>query len=278
MMAFIKQRPFVSFIIITVLLAVPINLIAGAVPSLNGFSLPGFILKVMSLLGSYAPAFAAAIVILAQDGDDAVIPKIKSWFVWKVSYEWYLVAIVLPILALFVLNMTPSWFNNSIKSPFFMFQGLWNLFMAGLIGGGVLGAEIGFRGYALPYLQKNLKINAWTASIILAGLWLIIALPRPIAGIMSGHEELTLGLIILIVSIIPISILLTWLYNNTKSIVPGIVLHAFFQFTFNFTSIDRIHFEMGQIQNLIFCSGFYIAAAVLVLIYFNPAKLCEEAA
>jgi hypothetical protein len=103
-----------------------------------------------------------------------------------------------------------------------------------LVIGGPLIEEYGWRGFALDRLQS--KWNGTTSSIILGIMWGFWHIP---AFFISGTsqnillEYLPLSAGLFFIQIIFISIIMTWLYNNTeRSILGSILFHTIWNTTF----------------------------------------------
>lgn len=87
--------------------------------------------------------------------------------------------------------------------------------------------ELGWRGFALPQLQR--RTDALGASVALALLWAGWGLPLSLA---SPQPALWWAVASLVLAVLPGSILVTWLFNNTKgSLVPVIVFNLSVKFT-----------------------------------------------
>jgi membrane protease YdiL (CAAX protease family) len=84
----------------------------------------------------------------------------------------------------------------------------------------VMGEEIGWRGFALPWLQK--RMGALQASLILGGIWALWHLPLfVIPG--DFHSQLPISWFVL--QIITSTILYTWIFNATHRSL--IIIHLF---------------------------------------------------
>ena len=91
-----------------------------------------------------------------------------------------------------------------------------------------LAEEVGWRGYALPELQK--KYSAEKSSWILGIVWGLWHLPANLA-MPFFKGELTIPFVIIIIlaltfGIVGWTIVLTWFYNNTKSLFLIILIHG----------------------------------------------------
>jgi membrane protease YdiL (CAAX protease family) len=100
-------------------------------------------------------------------------------------------------------------------------------FIPVLILGGPLGEEIGWRGFALPRMQP--LQGPLVGSIILGLLWALWHLPEfmvPTWAASSGGSDL-LAIVKFCTFAIAATIVLTWVFNNTKaSVLMTVLVHA----------------------------------------------------
>lgn len=94
-----------------------------------------------------------------------------------------------------------------------------------------LGEEPGWRGFALPRLQK--KYGAFRATLLLGSVWSIWHLPVFFIDPRSSHgitNPLILTALILLTAlgIVLYSFFYTWIYNNSGSLLLMMVLHGGF--------------------------------------------------
>jgi membrane protease YdiL (CAAX protease family) len=76
--------------------------------------------------------------------------------------------------------------------------------------------ELGWRGYALPYLQAGR--SALSASLILGVLWAAWHLPMFITGLIHWPDAL---------AVLGMSVVFSWLFNHTKgSVLIAFLFHA----------------------------------------------------
>ena len=92
--------------------------------------------------------------------------------------------------------------------------------------GGPLGEEGGWRGFALPRLQK--RFDPLLASVIVAAFWGLWHLPLHLTGYYSQVFGNPLnGILLQMFSIIPLALIFTWLYNRSKgSLLVMVLLHT----------------------------------------------------
>jgi membrane protease YdiL (CAAX protease family) len=85
------------------------------------------------------------------------------------------------------------------------------------------GEELAWRGFALPRLQG--KYNALTSSIILGVIWGLFHLP--LFFTVTGSSQADMSFVPFLVSTSILSVLFTWLFNNTRgSVLMAYLLHA----------------------------------------------------
>jgi membrane protease YdiL (CAAX protease family) len=104
--------------------------------------------------------------------------------------------------------------------------GLLPAFLISLVFGGPLGEEIGWRGYALPRLQKEWSPLA--SALILGIVWGLWHLPL---FFITGTAQSFLALAPFMLWVVSLSVLFTWAYNNTAgSLLIPVLLHAIVNF------------------------------------------------
>lgn len=190
-------------------------------------------------LGAFGPMVAAVIVTGLTAGTAGIRLLLMRWFKWRVAFKYYAFAILGPFglftLAVLVNRVVSgTWANLTLLGeadylPYLEPLGaflLWFLTYA-------LGEETGWRGYALPHLQR--KYSAATATLILALLWAFWHLPAFFYR--DTYIEMgILGFPMFLVSITFATMVFTWLYNSTGgSLLLVILFHA----TFNWLSVSE---------------------------------------
>jgi len=126
--------------------------------------------------------------------------------------------------------------------------------------------ELGWRGYALDRLQA--RWSALSSSLILGIIWAVWHLPLFfIEG--SYQYDLGLGTIafwIFMVAIVPQTVLITWIYNNTgRSIMSAILFHFMINLVGELFELT----ETAEICQLIL----WLTVAILVVAIWGPKKL-----
>ncbi|MGE7633628.1 CPBP family intramembrane glutamic endopeptidase [Bacillus paramycoides] len=163
------------------------------------------------------PMLAAYIMFRTLEGKESWKKVRKSIISIKVGLKWYLFTlIVIPaamFLGMIILNGgIPT--LDGLTSKFYVTYLI--SFVAIFFLGGPLPEEIGWRGFALPRLQS--KFGPLKASLLLTVLWAFWHLPHFLTAAQRGGPGSDLSLLyfhlpIFILLCLPISIILTWVYN-----------------------------------------------------------------
>ncbi len=178
----------------------------------------------LSIVAGFGPTIAAFGVTGWQSGQVGIRALLKRGIRWRVNWRWFVVVWTLPALIYLVALGLHGILGGALPNS--QATGRWGLaignFFLVMLTGGPLGEEFGWRGYALPAFQR--KFSAFWSSVILGIIWVCWHLPL---FFISGavQHQLPFGLFLL--NTIALSILFTWVYNNTSgSILMSILLHT----------------------------------------------------
>jgi uncharacterized protein len=150
---------------------------------------------------------------------------IRRLFQWRFPVTWYLVAIALPFVARAVAVTAVILLDGRRSLPTFrsLTDIAWVTVLVLLL---VPFEEIGWRGYVLPLLQR--RYSPLASSLLVAVIWALWHLPLAWAPV--GYQQTSrpwLYMLQFFITIIPISCLMTWLFNRTaESIVIATLFHA----------------------------------------------------
>jgi membrane protease YdiL (CAAX protease family) len=196
------------------------------------FNLNNLILFASKQILAVLVAFVISGIFSSRKGvRDLLLPLTN----WRVKPVWYFVAllgfpalIVLVIVFAFLLNAPFPAEYYSVQSPpwYQFFPGLLLAFIQTALFQGPLNEEPGWRGFALPKLQKQYGVIV--ASIILGILWGLWHAPLYFTGIYAGGIEGMLGRLLWT---IPIALIFTRVYNRTNgSLLILVLLHTSLNF------------------------------------------------
>ena len=180
-----------------------------------------------ALLG---PAIAAAVVTAWTVGRPGVRDLLARVARWRVPVRWWLVA-VSPVvfLGLALIAMAAAGQALPDAADFGRFSGIPAVGLAGvllIIFVGAAGEETGWRGYALPQLQR--RFSPLTSSLILTLVWFGWHLPQFLV-IATYRDFAPVQYVGMFLGLACGAVVLTWLYNRSGgSVLLVIVWHALY--------------------------------------------------
>ena len=219
-------------------------------------------------LGTFAPTISAFIVTYIEEKSDGVIDLFKRGVQCRKKSYLILSIILIPglcflslLLAIVTEGRVPSeigtltaWENNIplVISTFFL--------------GGPLQEEFGWRGFVLDRLQK--KYSALKSSLIVGIIWGFWHLPF---FFLTGAYQYEEPFYSFLTSVMLVSVLFSWLYNNTNgSVLVAMILHTSFNVSYWIIPIN--YTVMGPIYYRIMLGIIFI---VLLFVY-GPKHLTRE--
>ncbi len=254
-----NQLTLTGFFLFSLLLSwsisIPLALIqAGLIPPL----LPGWT-HYLSYLG---PLIAALILTGVELGRSGMKDLGKRMLIRRICPRWWVTALLplfssyLIIKILYRMSGAELSLQQIFRAPYLPEIGFWTLLVWILSAG--MGGETGWRGYALPRLQK--RFSAFSSALILAGAWAVWHIPQFFyfldpASLPVWMVGLTAG-----------SVVLTWLYNSAVDSIPTTAIWV--------GSWQFLTASAGSDFNLTGVLTAFIAAwAVLVVILHKPKNL-----
>ena len=186
-------------------------------------------------LASFGPTFAALIVTASTTGKDGLKELWGRIVKWRMGWGYAVFTVFSPIAFFVFATITArfikgEWLDVRLlgQANYLPYLGVWVLPLWLITFG--FGEEIGWRGFALPRLQKTMSIQR--ATLTLAPVWVIWHTP---AFFYLDTIESLGGLIIIpgfVIGVLFGAVLLTWLYNGTGgSVLAAAVWHALFDLT-----------------------------------------------
>jgi CAAX protease family protein len=246
-------------------------LIFWALIAVTGFVMsldtPKFLQDAMVCISSWSPTFVILIMFRKLYPGLTFKEYLKLNFAKKVNPLHFLTSLLLmagivavAILAFFLINKKPL---NSMT--FISMAGLFPAFIMAFATGAT-GEELGWRGYALNIFQK--KFTPLMAGTILGTIWGLWHLPLMI---LSGYAglELLYYCVAFMVSVISLSIIITFFYNKSKNVLIAMWLHFWFNFLLKFVIIDLLPL-------IIYVSFGYLIAVILLVIFKKKELLTKE--
>ena len=224
----------------------------------------------LHLLGGLGPMIAALIVTGLTSGRTGLRELVGRMVHWRVGIRWHLIAWFGPValfaVAVFIARLVwgtwpePGLLGRTREYPHLRVLAYWaaNLLFFGF------GEETGWRGFALPHLQKDR--SAMAATLILSLFWAFWHLP--LFGFVDDFMKMGLGGVAgWYFSILLGSVLLTWLYNSTwGSILIVAVFHGTLDVVFNSPVSGDLATIMGMLITI---------WGIAVIRVYQPAALSQ---
>jgi membrane protease YdiL (CAAX protease family) len=181
------------------------------------------LIAIGGIFSTFGPLVAAFAVTGLTEGREGVRRFWRRFWDVCLPGVWLLVSCLLPLL----LIALPRFIVVPLGYPLDLFWAsqpavLVGWFLMNFSRSGGMSEEFGWRGYALPRLQT--RWNALISSIVLGVLWAVWHLPL---WFLAGSSQQGLSFWLFLANLIMLSILYTWLFNNSQgSILVAVVFHA----------------------------------------------------
>ncbi|OSY02270.1 CPBP family intramembrane glutamic endopeptidase [Bacillus nitratireducens] len=220
------------------------------------------------------PMLAAYIVIQTLEGKESWKKVRKSIISTKVGLKWYLFTLIVIPAAMFLGMVILNWgipTFHDLTSKFFITYLI--SFVVTFFLGGPLPEEIGWRGFALPRLQS--KFGPLKATLLLAALWAFWHLPHFLTTAQRGGPGSDLSILyihlpIFILMCLPISIILTWVYNcNRGNLFIVMLVHA----SVNTFSLVQTNSTNPILKNSDLFVGIGLSIVALLILIFTRGSL-----
>jgi membrane protease YdiL (CAAX protease family) len=182
--------------------------------------------ELIQIVGALAGPALAGVIVSAGVGGRAEVGRLLRRIVqWHVGIVWYIVLLFGPLFALTwtaTLLLGTTFLEAFVRSlPLLPSQYLPVLILGVILG--PLWEEIGWRGVALPRLQR--RLGPLGGTLILGVLWAVWHVPGYIGGWLGAFTPS--AFLALVAGSMGFSVLMTWVYNHTHaSLLAMILLHS----------------------------------------------------
>ena len=225
------------------------------------------------LLMAYGPTIAALFVTGLYEGKPGIAALLGQFLRRPVGIQWFLIAIFGMAGLFFLAYRISIWFGYpqppAPELPISPILAAPVLLIVSLLTNG---EEVGWRGFALPRLQA--RYSAFNSSLILGLVWAVFHLPLfwTIGSTQAGQPMAGF-----FVAVLAMSVIVTWLYNNTGG---SLLIVTLFHASANTWSriipgIDTAHSAVGPIYWMTI--GLTVLAAVLVTLVYGRENLSRRA-
>lgn len=239
---------------------VPIALAAqGVLPAI-----PTPVIAVGIVAATFGPTVGAFVMTAVNEGGEGVLRLLRRYVQWRVRIQWYLFVLVgIPLIILLGTIVVPgAWesFDPIVGTVLLAYP---LAFLLTLLLGGPLGEEPGWRGFALPRLQR--RHGPVGGSLILGLLWALWHFPLFWSGVWTPPT--IANILMFTIMITALTVIMTWVSNHAGgSLLLLMLMHASFNTFANRVGAPLfpapIFDEYGLLPVLL---GFTATAIVLII-------------
>ena len=218
----------------------------------------------------YGPTIAAILIPLIIGGFKGMVDFIRQRLAWKVNLIWYLIALFgIPVLLLSLRGIHLVLFPEISLEPLEINRTALQVLSGFLLmlPFGPLAEELGWRGFAIPRMQKGM--NALVASLVMGLIWWAWHLPQ----LLIPELQWAVGGIpplIYLLMIMPGAVLASWIFNNARQ---SALLPILFHCSMNYF-MGLLGFNSPYAFALIM-AGLWGAAGLAVLISGSDLQLSK---
>jgi len=221
------------------------------------------------ILASFGPALAALLLTGYIEGRSGVkriladvlsVSRNRKWI--AAAFGLAGLAVLIPLAVLVYIHKV-SLARVTVQRLLFLIPN----FFLNLLFFGSAADEIGWRGFLLPKLQQTR--SAVSASVFIGLLWGLWQLPT---YYFAGLVESNLSPVWLFLETTALSIILTWIFNSSRSLVGAIVFNGVFrtltQFFLPFAEVTGNELVFQQLY-----TGVLVNMALIVLLFCGGKTL-----
>ncbi len=183
------------------------------------------------VIHTFGPALAAIVMTGVVAGRAGLISFRRRIRQWRAPWPWYLVILLgIPALVMVGIAVQPGAMANARGVSATLLLSYPVYFVATFFGGGPLGEEPGWRGFALPRMQ--VRYGPLWGTLFLGVLWSCWHLPDFLTASKGGEPGTGLATFltnfpVFTLAVVSLAVILTWIYNHTGgSIFMAILAHA----------------------------------------------------
>jgi membrane protease YdiL (CAAX protease family) len=229
---------------------------------------------VVNFIAVFGPTLAAFIMTGITEGRAGTRRLLGRYVLWRVGLRWYLFVLLgipaIEVLGAVVLPGALASFQFQALAPQLALYPIGVVFTFFI--GGPLGEEPGWRGFALPRLQRLQGPLVGSLSLgIFWGFWHL-----PLFLVTGWIPPTILNIVLFVTNAIAVTIIFTWVFNNTKgSLLIAILMHASFNTFLNGVLIQTFPAPIVTDYSILpVLVGF--GAAALVVVALTRGRLGYE--
>jgi uncharacterized protein len=182
------------------------------------------------ILHVFGPAAAALIMLSVTEGKTGLRSLRQSLRQWRAPWQWYLFILAgIPALVMLGIIVQPGALQGFTGFSTKLVASYPFILITTFFGVG-LGEEPGWRGFALPRIQK--QYGSFWGTMLLGVLWSCWHLPDFLTaskggGVGTGWSTFLTNFPFFTLAVISLAVIMTWLYNHTQgSLFIATLAHA----------------------------------------------------
>jgi len=261
MKAFIQRYPIATYFGIAFIISWGSGLVVLVPKMIRDEAIPATAALLLFPVLVIGVALTSIILTWIQEGRGGVRNIFSRIGLWKVSVQWYAVALLTPPVLIVVALLLLRTLISKDFSP--------NFFPLGLLFGIFPGffEEIGWMGYAFPKMQSN--YSALTASILLGVLWGMWHLPVVDSlGAATPHGAYWLSFFLAFIAVVTaMRVLIGWVYSNTQSLLLAQLMHASSTASLVILSPSHVSPSQEALWYAVYAAILWILVAIVAAIY-----------
>lgn len=233
-------------------------------------ALPDSLDRLSLLVAKFGPSIAGVVMAYVVSGRPGLLSLLRATGRLRAHVGWYALVLLGPAVmwavALFAYDVT----GGAVDWTFVDAIGAGDIALAlatfTFLGGG-LGEELGWRGFALPMLQR--RMGALAASAVIGSVWAIWHYP----ALLLDPEQ---GAILPFTSfVLAATVLLTWMFNTTRG---NVLLAVLFHAAFNATEslVEGAVAKRDESQAELWLIGLYALAALVIIVVYPVSTLAPR--
>ncbi len=178
----------------------------------------------LAFLFFWGPAISALLVIALTDGAVGLRGFVRRMYSGPYKWRWWLAVVTgIPLLKVLAYALADDAIPVDMLAATLSTDVLLSIGLLALLEGPV--AELGWRGYALPLLQRH--VTGLVAAIILGALWALWYMPWLLPGTVMnwslGGDSIP-AIVRFFAATIGLSVTITIVFNGSEGCIPLIVL------------------------------------------------------
>lgn len=221
--------------------------------------------RIIPYFAAWGPLLAVSVVLWRADVD------LREWFDRQVTLQnplrVYLGALLLPnVVSSAAMGVFPTQgivIAVSMSPVNFVLVFGFTFFLLGAL------EEFGWRGFLQPILQYH--TNALAAALLVGLVWGLWHVPSHLLG-QLGDRPLWL----FVLHLIPMSVVMAWIYNRTAGVLPVMVFHAAHNAPGNLFSVaSEVPSDLVTVYYAVY-TGLWLVIGGVIVAYAGPSLGTDE--